>query len=153
MNRFYGALFVEEILPEVYTQVLRQVDNLRSNNSKEALTLASEIFEHQNIEQMDQVMVSSFVSVLFTKTVSEKSFIKKEALSAVDQMANKYNPFLLEEIAKQTLSLNSHISELGAKILVLYIENNKISQLNGQFLSVLIKIINGKRAVVQKKGK
>jgi len=60
---------------------------------------------------------------------------------------------LLQEVGNQTLSLKSQISELAAKILVLYIENNKISDLSGEFMSLLAKIINGKRAVLQKRGK
>lgn len=60
---------------------------------------------------------------------------------------------MLQEVANQTLSLNSQISELAAKILALYIENNNICDLSGEFLSLLAKIINGKRAVLQKKGK
>ena len=60
---------------------------------------------------------------------------------------------MLQEVGNQTLSLKSQISELAAKILVLYIENNKISDLSGEFMSLLAKIINGKRAVLQKRGK
>jgi len=59
----------------------------------------------------------------------------------------------LEEISNQILSINSQISELGAKTLYEYIENNKICELNGEFLSLLMRTINGKRAVLQKKGK
>lgn len=51
------------------------------------------------------------------------------------------------------MSLNSQISELGAKILYEYVENNKITEINGEFLSLLIRTINGKRAVLQKKGR
>lgn len=40
-NRHYSALFRNELLPVNYKQIVAQVDNLRSNNSKEALTLVS----------------------------------------------------------------------------------------------------------------
>lgn len=61
---------MKELLPQVFKQILAQVENLRSNNSKEALTLASEILEHQNIEKIDQSVISPFVSALFIKTAS-----------------------------------------------------------------------------------
>lgn len=51
------------------------------------------------------------------------------------------------------MSINSQISELAAKILALYIETNKISDVKGEFLGLLIRTINGKRAVLQKKGR
>jgi len=69
-NRFYGSILMKELLPQVFKQILAQVENLRSNNSKEALTLASEILEHQNIEKIDQSVISPFVSALFIKTAS-----------------------------------------------------------------------------------
>jgi len=69
-NRFYGNILMKELLPQVFKQILAQVDNLRSNNSKEALTLACEILEHQNIEKVDQSIISPFISALFVKTVS-----------------------------------------------------------------------------------
>lgn len=42
---------------------------------------------------------------------------------------------------------------MGAKILYDYVQNNKIVEINGDFLSLIIRTINGKRAVLIKKGK
>lgn len=71
----------------------------------------------------------------------------------MELLPKKYNPFLLEEVASQTLSVNSVIAELAAKILVSYIENNKICEVNGDFIYMLYRTINGKRALLQRKGR
>lgn len=143
---------LQELLPQVSNHIIAQIDNLRSNNSKEALTLVAEIIEFQNIEKLDKGVICPIVSALFGKTVSEKAFLRKEALGAVERLPKKYNPHLLLEISNQILSLNGQISELGAKILCDYVENNKITEVNGDFLTLLMRTINGKRAVLQKKG-
>ena len=68
-NRYHANLFLEELLPKYHGQIIQQIDNLRSNNSKEALTLAGEIFQHQSIEKVDRAILSPLISILFTKTV------------------------------------------------------------------------------------
>ena len=33
-NRYYGSIFMQELLPKFYQDIVQQCDNLRSNNSK-----------------------------------------------------------------------------------------------------------------------
>lgn len=76
-NRHYSKVFLNELLPRLYEQILQQVDNLRSNNSKEALKLVSEIYEHQSLDKISTDILGLSVTAIFNKTVSEKGFLKK----------------------------------------------------------------------------
>lgn len=68
-------------------------------------------------------------------------------------MPKKTNPHLLTEIGKYTQSNNGNIAELAIKTMADYTENNKIDFVNDEFLSLLAKNIEGKRSILQKKGK
>ena len=60
---------------------------------------------------------------------------------------------MLKELSVQTQSNNGNISELGIKILVEYMENNQTKEVDGEFLGILAKNIEGKRSILQKRGK
>ena len=146
-------MFLEELLPRSYKQIIQQIDNLRSNNSKEALNLVSEIFEHQEISKISGEIMGPVLNAVFTKTVSEKGFLKREAKKAVGFLTRKYNPCLVEELSSFTQSHHSSISEEAIRILCEYLEFNKVSEFSPGFYRILSINLDGKRAVLQKRAK
>jgi hypothetical protein len=65
-----------------------QVDNLRSNNSRNALTLVYEIFSRPGVkQQMMALFVNDILPIVLNKTASEKSFISSVAKRAVSSAA------------------------------------------------------------------
>lgn len=66
------------------------------------------------------------MAVLFTKSVSEKSFLKSQALKAINTIPTKWNQYVLDELCRQTQAQNGNISELAIKIMAEMLENNKI---------------------------
>lgn len=64
------------MLGKYYKDIVGQVENLRSNNSKEALTLLSEIFLTQDLSKLTGEVIRPIISILFAKSVNEKSFLK-----------------------------------------------------------------------------
>ena len=106
---------MEELLPKTFLQIVSQIDNLRSNNSKEALTLTWEFLEYQNIEKVQQEIISSLVAGLFGKSCCEKAFLKNQALNGINVIPKKYNPYILHELNGLTQSNNGTIAELAIK--------------------------------------
>lgn len=93
------------------------------------------------------------VNAIFSKTVSEKGFLKKEALKAVNFLPKKYNPSFTLELSALTQSNNGSISELAITKLCDFIELNKICEFDHTFYQILSINLEGKRAVLQKKAK
>ena len=60
---------------------------------------------------------------------------------------------MLKELSALTQSNNGNISELGIKVLGEFMENNKTKEVDGEFLGILAKNIEGKRSILQKRGK
>jgi hypothetical protein len=86
------------------------VDNLRSNNAKEALTLLTEVIQFQDITNLPAPTIRPIVSSLFTKSNSEKGFLKAQALKAISFLSNKWNQYAIEELCQQTQNQNGQIS-------------------------------------------
>lgn len=59
----------------------------------------------------------ALVSAVMLKSVSEKAFIKNQAIKSLNCMAKKWNYGALEELCVQTQALNGQISELAIKLL------------------------------------
>lgn len=72
-------------------------------------------------------MIRPIASTLFVKSVSEKGFLKTQALRAINCIPNNWNPYFLEELCEQTQSQNGVISELAIKVMCELLENNKVS--------------------------
>ena len=94
-----------------------------------------------------------WVGILFTKSVSEKGFLKKEALKSINKLGKKNNPHLRKELALQTQSNNGAISELGIRVMGEFMDSNQVKEVDEEFLSILAKNMAGKRAVLEKKGR
>ena len=109
-NRFYGNIFLQELLPKTHNHIIHQIDNLRSNNSKEALTLVWEFLEHQNIEKIHPDVICPLVDAIFVKSTSEKGFLKSQALRGINTLPKKYNPYLVGELGNLTQSNNGNIA-------------------------------------------
>jgi hypothetical protein len=90
---------------------------------------------------------------LFVKSVSEKGFLKSEALKAIALIPNIKSSHVTEELMNLTKSLNASISELAIKTVNLMLEKNCSTEVSQQFLKDLSFNINGKRTVVQKQAK
>ena len=58
-----------------------------------------------------------FVAAMIAKSVSEKAFIKNQAIKGLNCMVKKWNYGALEELCTQTQVLNGQISELAIKLL------------------------------------
>ena len=54
---------------------------------------------------------------MINKSVSEKAFIKNQAIRGLNHIALKWNQGALEELCTQTESINGQISELAIKLL------------------------------------
>ena len=52
-----------------------------------------------------------------TKSVSEKTFLKNQAIRGLNFLPGKWSEGALEELCAQTQSANGHISELAIKLL------------------------------------
>lgn len=102
-------------MPRYAKAIIAQVDNLRSNNSKEALTLLAETFEHQSLNELSGPVLQPLVAILFVKSVSEKGFLRSLAQKAIRFIPLKSNPCILEELCSQTQAANGVISELAIK--------------------------------------
>lgn len=152
-NRHYSALFLNELLPLNAKQVVAQVDNLRSNNSKEALTLLSEVIETQELTSLGADVIRPIVAALMGKSVSEKGFLKAQALKGVNALPRRWNEAALDELCLHTQAANGQISELAMRLVGEMLENNKEWRVDGKFLKSLSGNLNGKRAVVQKKAR
>lgn len=116
-NRHYASLFLNELLPSSFRSIITQIDNLRSNNSKEALTLVTEIFEHQKIETVQPDIIKALIAALLAKSVSEKTFLKNQALKGLNNVPSRWNDGALEEFCSQTQAQNGQISELAIKLM------------------------------------
>ena len=54
---------------------------------------------------------------MIIKSVSEKGFIKNQAIKGLNHITKKWNEGAIEELCNQTQSANGQISELAIKIL------------------------------------
>lgn len=153
-NRFYASLFLNELLPLNAKHIVAQVDNLRSYNSKEALTLITEVVETQkDLTTLAGDIIRPIVAALMAKSVSEKGFLKAQALKGANTLPLRWNEAALDELCQHTQAANGHISELAIRLVGEMLENNKAWQADGRFLKSLSSNLNGKRAVVQKKAR
>ena len=152
-NRFYSSVFINELLPLNAKQIVAQVDNLRSNNSKEALTLLTEVIENQELANVPNDVIRPLVAALMTKSVSEKGFLKSQALKGLNYLPKRWNVSALDELCLHTQSQNGQISELAIKLVGDMLENNKNWQSDDKFLKSLSSNLNGKRSFVQKKAR
>lgn len=152
-NRHYAALFLNELLPANARHVLAQVDNLRSNNSKEALTLLTELIQTQDLAHLEAAVIRPFIAALMSKSVSEKGFLKTQANKALSLLPPKWNPWAFEELCLHTQAANGVISELAIKLVGEMLEHKKDYEVDSRFLKNLSSNLNGKRAVVQKKAR
>ena len=59
----------------------------------------------------------ALVSALMNKSVSEKGFLKSQALKGLNQLPTKWSDGALEELCLQTQAQNGHISELSIRLL------------------------------------
>ncbi len=98
-------------------------------------------------------MVRPIVASLFCKSVSEKGFLKAQALKAIAYLPSRWSAYALEELCIQTHAQNGTISELAIKVLSDMIQNRKEWEADGKFLKSLSGSLVGKRAVVQRKAK
>jgi hypothetical protein len=130
-----------------------QIDNLRSNNSKEALTLVAEIVQNQQLEAVEGAIMRGLVAAMMAKSVSEKAFIRTQAVEGLNALPKQWNQGAFDELGSQTQSANGQISELAIRLLVEMVQNNKKYEADGKFLKILSQNLNGKRAVLQKKAK
>lgn len=112
-----------------------------------------EFFEHQNLEKVDAEVIKTLLSALFIKSVCEKHFLKNLALKALNTLPKKYNSNVLGNLSFHTQSNNGLIAELSIKIQCDYMENNKVLDVDSYCLSILAKNIEGKRALLQRKGR
>ena len=90
---------------------------------------------------------------MITKSVSEKNFLKSQAIRGLNHITFKWNDGALEELCNQTQSANGQISELAIKLLSEMIQHNKNYESDDKFLKNLSQNLNGKRAVLQKRAK
>lgn len=90
---------------------------------------------------------------MLIKSVSEKGFLKSEALRGLNHLPNQWNEGALEVLCNQTQAMNANISELSIRLLSEMVQNNKEFEANGKFLKSLSHNLNGKRSVVQKRAK
>ena len=95
-NKHYSTLFLKELFPLNAKQIVGQVDNLRSNNSKEALTLLTEIIEIQDLSDVSQDVIRPIVAALMAKSVSEKGFLKAQALKGANALPKRWNEGALD---------------------------------------------------------
>ncbi len=70
INKHRPDVYIEHVLPQLLKEVAGQVDNLRSNNSKEALTLLNETIKNNKIGPLPGQDIALIVSKLFTKSCS-----------------------------------------------------------------------------------
>lgn len=152
-NRHYAALFLNELLPANAKHILAQVDNLRSNNSKEALTLLTELIHSQDLTHVPAPVIRPLLAALMSKSVSEKGFLKTQANKALAHLPAKWNPWAFEELCVHTQSPNGVISELAIKLVGEMLDHKKDYEVDSRFLKNLSSNLNGKRAVVQKKAR
>jgi hypothetical protein len=87
------------------------------------------------------------------KSVSEKGFLKAQALKGINALPRKWNEAALDELCLHTQAANGQISELAIRLVGEMLENNKNWQVDGRFLKSLSSNLNGKRSVVQKKAR
>lgn len=93
--------------------IVTQVDNLRSNNSKEALTLLRETVKYNQLRILHDDDLSTIVSKIFNKSASEKGFIRNQAIEAVAALEQSEHPKLCLELIRQTQVPNYQIAELA----------------------------------------
>jgi hypothetical protein len=115
-NKHYSTLFLKELLPLNAKQIVAQVDNLRSNNSKEALTLLTEVIEIQDLVDVSHDVIRPIVAALMAKSVSEKGFLKAQALKGANALPRRWNEGALDELCLHTSAANGVISELAIRL-------------------------------------
>jgi hypothetical protein len=111
------------------------------------------MFTHQNLNKVHSDIIRPLINILFMKSVSEKGFLKNEAIKAINSIPSISNPAVTEELMNLTKSANGNISELAIKTINLMLEKNKETDVSEKFLKDLSYNINGKRSVVQKQAK
>lgn len=111
------------------------------------------MFIHQNLNKVHSDIIRPLINILFMKSVSEKGFLKNEAIKAINSIPSISNPAVTEELMNLTKSANGNISELAIKTINLMLEKNKETDVSEKFLKDLSYNINGKRSVVQKQAK
>jgi len=67
----------------MYQSLSNLINNLRSNVSKNALTLTKEIFSVNSIKDINHKSTVELCNRLIEKSISDKSFLKSEAKLAL----------------------------------------------------------------------
>jgi hypothetical protein len=68
-------------------------------------------------------VIKPLVAALMSKSVSEKGFLKAQALKGLNHLPSHWNPWALEELCVQTQALNGQISELAIRLISEMLEN------------------------------
>lgn len=153
LNKFYPKELGDNI-HHFSLFILKSIDSLRSNLSKNALLLVKETFENFKHVAPNVDFVELVLPKILEKGISDKSFIKLEARNALKVLENGgcYNP-IIRVLCEKSFDKNVYISELSFQVLVGTIREAKenlgtrLSQPIVELLfQTLIGAINGKRA-------
>lgn len=67
----------------------------------------------------------ALVGALLGKSVSEKGFLRNQALKGLNSIPTKWSEGALQEFCAQTQAQNGQISELAIRLMAEMVENNK----------------------------
>ena len=170
MLRKYNKFHPEEFLvifPKLMWFLISNINNLRSNLTKNALTLLKEIFTY-NIKFLTTIALkqpealSDLIPLIYEKGNNDKAFLKNEAKEAIKSF-EKNSP-LNENLFKILLALtqekNYGISEKASESLcniILSKEEEILTKENGKelfalLLRILAKLLDSNRMVIKKHG-
>ncbi len=165
-NKFHADEFLV-IFPKLMWFLISNINNLRSNLTKNALTLLKEIFTY-NIKFLTTIALqqpealSDLIPLIYEKGNNDKAFLKNEAKEAIKSF-EKNSP-LNENLFKILLALtqekNAGISEKASESLcniILSKEEEILTKENGKelyalLLIILAKLLDSNRMVIKKHG-
>ena len=116
----------------------------------------NETIKYNKIGVLSGQDIALIVSRLFSKSCSEKGFIKSEAREAITGLETADHPALLLEVSQQTQAPNYQISELAVLTLKNSLVKKAVSKedlVSEEFFKLLVKNLHGKRTLIEKTSK
>lgn len=151
INKFYPG-DMNEVFRIFWPNILSAIDSVKSFIAKNILILLKEVFKNSNGYMIYDEIILGVTRQLLAKCFCEKSFLKAEAMEAIDALVINclYDSTILA-MCKCCFDKNAQICELSGKLLAKILENmcehlKKLKETTIQDLFITLgRLFDGKR--------
>ena len=148
LNKYHTDL-ASTLQDEFAGFICTQIDNLRSNNSRNALNFVLELFKNNNANVSD-AFAKSCLPLVFVKTQYDKKFISEVAKDSIRALVlTSASPAICELILEGTRSKNVNTAEFAVEQLVNLVKNANPAfyedPVANSLISAMCAIIEGKK--------